>query len=247
MKVVQVFLNNSLRNFNYIIYSEISRDAIFVDPLDLSQTLPLSDEMGLIPKFLINTHDHPSHMDHFKDNELFLKQDHTQKINLNHEQELALSSSESIQCLFTPGHTPEHCCFLVKNNNIPFALIAGDTLFNAGVGNCKLGGDVNVLYTTTKYLYETLSDDIIIYPSHDYFISNLHFSKTVDNDNSLRDEYLEKRSKMDLDKEFITTTFGIEKKINPFLRVFDSAFKERYLEYTEKELFIKFRSLRDVW
>ena len=62
MKVIQKYLNNPLRNFNYIIYSEETKAAIFIDPLDISKTLPLAENLNLIPKYLLNTHHHPDHI-----------------------------------------------------------------------------------------------------------------------------------------------------------------------------------------
>ncbi|MCV6608075.1 MAG: hypothetical protein OIF32_07685, partial [Campylobacterales bacterium] len=111
----------------------------------------------------------------------------------------------------------------------------------------KNGGDVDVLYKTTKYLFNELEDDLILYPSHDYFLSNLKFSKTVDTNNEYRDSYIKRRESMDLDNEFILTTVKEEKRINPFFRLFDPEFKQKYPNMTEKELFLDFRSKRDKW
>ena len=35
MQVLQYYLNNTLRNFNYVIYSVVTREAIIVDPYDI--------------------------------------------------------------------------------------------------------------------------------------------------------------------------------------------------------------------
>ena len=48
--------------------------------------------------------------------------------------------------LDTPGHTMTHISLAVAGP----ALICGDTIFNAGIGNCYNGGDGRVLYTSIR-------------------------------------------------------------------------------------------------
>src|SRR5262245_22504574 len=51
-----------------------------------------------------------------------------------------------LECMDTPGHTMSHMCLLAHADSP--ALFSGDTLFNAGAGNCHQGGDPVVLYET---------------------------------------------------------------------------------------------------
>ena len=51
-----------------------------------------------------------------------------------------------LETLDTPGHTRSHVC-LLAHGDAP-ALFCGDTLFNAGAGNCHNGGDPGLLYET---------------------------------------------------------------------------------------------------
>ena len=51
-----------------------------------------------------------------------------------------------LETLDTPGHTRAHVC-LLAHGDAP-ALFCGDTLFNAGAGNCHNGGDSGLLYET---------------------------------------------------------------------------------------------------
>lgn len=232
MQVVQVYMHNMLRNFNYIVYSEKSKDAIIFDPLDIDVTLPIVKKLGLNPKYLVNTH---SHYDHIQDNEKFLKIEGTKHIILANSEKLELAPGEFIQALDTPGHVMDHQCFLVHDDNRPIGLIAGDAIFNAGVGNCKNGGDVKVHYHSICHIIKNLEGSIKIYPSHDYLLNNLEFAKTIDPNDSLLDEWIERRNTQNLDHEFIITTMGEEKLINPFLKV------------KNEEEFINLRKLRDNW
>jgi hydroxyacylglutathione hydrolase len=240
MKVIQVYINNSLRNFNYILYSEISHEAIIFDPTDLGMILPRVNELNLKPKYLLNTH---QHYDHIADNEKFLEIEGTKKLDLKDGEVFLLSPHEKIVCRYTPGHVMDHFCYFLYESDKLTGVIVGDTVFNAGVGNCKNGGNPRVLGETIKNIFVPLQDEVIIYPSHDYFLHNLNFAKTIEPDNLDVDHYAGLRKKQSLDEEFMLTTIGEEKLYNPFFRVF--------LNNNEEELqinnFITLRSKRDKW
>ena len=232
MQVIQVYMHNMLRNFNYIAYSEKSKEAIFFDPFDIDKTLPIAQQLGLKPKYLLNTH---KHHDHIKDNQKLLTTTAAQLVVLKNKERLELADGDYVEALDTPGHVMDHQCFVVYSNHKAVGLISGDALFNAGVGNCKNGGDVATHYQSISHVIKNLDDNIKVYPSHDYLLNNLQFAKTVDPSNKILDEWITRRSHQDCDNEFIITTIGEEKIINPFLKV------------KTKEEFIKLRSLRDNW
>lgn len=245
MQIVQIYMQNALRNFNYIIYSEKSKEAIFVDPLDIDKTMKVADEIGLTPKYLINTH---QHHDHIHDNEKYLKTTGAKHIKLKHGEIFNLSDDEYIQCLDTPGHVLDHQCFVVFSGGKEIGLISGDALFNAGAGNCKNGGDVNIHYESVFNVIGKLPGHIKLYPSHDYLLNNLEFALTVDRDNQKITELIEKRKKQNLDEEFIQTNLDLEKQINPFLRLNEKGIIKNFPDQkTEKERFIAIRKLRDNW
>jgi len=243
MKIIQHFLENSLRNFNYIVYSEQTKEAVFFDPFDLERTLPLAQKVDAKPKYLLKTHDHP---DHIKDVESFLQIPGTKQLHLKHNEVFDLSENEKIVCLDTPGHVMNHQCFLLLESQVITGVICGDTVFNAGVGNCKNGGNPEILFETIKDIFNELSDDVKIYPSHDYFLTNLKFAKTVDPMNSFIDEYIHSCEDTQRLGEFMITTIGEEKKYNPFFRAMTKKFQSLNNK-SAKELFIELRAKRDVW
>jgi hydroxyacylglutathione hydrolase len=51
-----------------------------------------------------------------------------------------------LEVLDTPGHTMSHVCLLSHSDHR--AIFCGDTLFNAGAGNCHNGGHPEELYDT---------------------------------------------------------------------------------------------------
>ncbi len=243
MEVIQHFLNNSLRNYNYIVGSDETQEAIFFDPYDISQTLPLCIEKGWKPSYLINTHDHH---DHIRNNSEFLALDGTKQVNLLDGEDFLLGANERIVCQFTPGHMMKHDCFFLYQKSFLEGVIVGDTVFNAGIGNCKNGGDVDTLYETIKSIFIPMEDHVKIYPSHDFFMKNLLFAKEVDPSNKFVDKFLSIRKKQNQEEEFINTTIGEERLINPFFRVFQKDFQQKHGK-SEKELFLWLRSLRDKW
>jgi len=73
--------------------------------------------------------------------------------------------SISVKIIYTPGHTPDSICLLVDNQK----LLTGDTLF---VGECgrtdMVGGNSRSLYESLFNKLLKLSDDVEVYPGHDY-------------------------------------------------------------------------------
>lgn len=245
MQVIQIYMQNALRNFNYIIYSEKSKEAIFVDPLDVEMTLPIAKSYGITPKFLINTH---HHYDHIHDNEKFLQLTGAQHIILKNKEKFHLTDGEFIEAIDTPGHVHDHQCFIISSDHQQVGLISGDALFNAGAGNCKNGGDVNIHYESVYNIIGKLDGHLTLYPSHDYLLNNLEFALTLEKDNQKIKDLIQKRKSQNLNEEFIQTTLEIEKQINPFLRLNSPQMIKKFGETTsEKQRFIEIRKLRDKW
>ncbi len=242
MQVIQKFLKNSLRNFNYIIISDHSSESIFIDPFDLTETLPLIGDKK--PKYLINTH---HHHDHVRDNERFLSLDNTQKLVLADGEYFELSPNEKIKAVHTPGHVNDHICYFLYQDDCLTGIISGDTIFNGGVGNCKNGGNPDDLYETIKNIFNPIEENPRIYPSHDYFLTNLKFAQTLDPDNEDIRNYIKQRESMDLDEEFIPTSLNDEKKINPFFRALQGLFDDQFPEKSERDIFKAIRAKRDKW
>lgn len=82
-----------------------------------------------------------------------------------------------LKVLHTPGHTPEHICLLLfDENGKQNSLFTGDTLFIGDVGRPDLAQKViaeftqeklaRMLYHSLRHKIMTLPDDVIIYPNH---------------------------------------------------------------------------------
>jgi glyoxylase-like metal-dependent hydrolase (beta-lactamase superfamily II)/rhodanese-related sulfurtransferase len=81
----------------------------------------------------------------------------------------------SIELLHTPGHTPESCCYLLRDEKgEPTALFTGDTLFIDDVGRPDLAQQGELTKEVLAgYLYDSLHnkimplpDHLVIYPAH---------------------------------------------------------------------------------
>jgi len=108
-----------------------------------------------------------------------------------------------------------HIC-LFADTITPPVLICGDTLFNAGAGNCYNGGDPRALYQTFATIISALPDDSRVYPGHDYIMNNLRFALDREPDNLKAKALLEKLSQSYDPHNPYITTIGLEKEINPF-------------------------------
>jgi len=83
----------------------------------------------------------------------------------------------TVKAIHTPGHTMESTCYLlIDENENPYGIITGDTLFIGDVGRPDLAQEMASELTQEKlasYLYDSLrnkilplSDDLIVFPSH---------------------------------------------------------------------------------
>ncbi len=263
MIVKQLYADNPLRNFHYLIACEETNEAMVIDPLDVDRCICAAQKAGFKITHILNTHEHWDHIDGNSEMcdktgaEILAHHGAIDKIanvsrGLYANDLIQIGSSVSLNVLDTPGHTKSHVC-LLSNGEQP-ALICGDTLFNAGVGHCKLGGNVDDLYNSFSKQLATLPDDTRIFPGHDYMINNLEFTLDREPDNEEAKKYLKKLEHQDPHTAYVST-MADERKINSFLRLNNNSIIKKLRQElpnlsenpTEKEVFIALRQLRDHW
>jgi hydroxyacylglutathione hydrolase len=135
----------------------------------------------------------------------------------------------------------------------PPALLSGDTLFHAGVGNCLHGGDPRALWDTFVTQLHKLPDDVRVYPGHDYLAHNLRFTLELEPENQRARELLDNLPAVDA--EPVITTIGLEREINTFFRLGVPTLIRRLrasrtalAEHpTPQEVFLQLRNLRNLW
>jgi glyoxylase-like metal-dependent hydrolase (beta-lactamase superfamily II) len=162
-------------NFSYIIYDKES--ASVVDPSsEISHTLDFLKNNNLVLEYIILTHYHSDHTFKTKDlkniypdasivaSEKDGKQLNIKKYITVKEGSILKLNDVTLKFMLTPGHTPGGICILVDNE----ALLTGDTLF---IGNCGradlIGGNIYDLFNSLQRI-KNLSNDLIIYPGHNY-------------------------------------------------------------------------------
>jgi hydroxyacylglutathione hydrolase len=180
MHVEQIWTGNAYRNFNYLIVCEDSGEALAVDPLDHEKCLAVSKRNGWQITQILNTHEH---FDHTGGNEAVIKATKAKLLahsnaridgidrGLGVGDVVKIGTSVELEALDTPGHTMSHIC-LISHTDQP-ALFCGDTLFNAGAGNCHNGGHPEEMYDTFVNQLANLPNATLIYPGHDYIANNL--------------------------------------------------------------------------
>src|SRR3954451_1779782 len=69
-----------------------------------------------------------------------------------------------IEVLFTPGHSPGHVTYAIRDEP---AVFSGDVLFQGSVGRTDLpGGDWETLLASIRSLVDGLPEDTRVYPGH---------------------------------------------------------------------------------
>ncbi len=134
------------------------------------------------------------------------------------------------------------------------ALFCGDTLFNAGAGNCHNGGHPNELYHTFAMQLANLPDNTLIYPGHDYMVNNLQFTLDREPDNERAKALLDDIEDQDPNAALVSS-LAMEKEINTFFRLHSPTviarlreeFSDLPDEVDPKTVFLKLRELRNSW
>jgi hydroxyacylglutathione hydrolase len=263
MNIHQLYTHNNLRNFTYIIELN-NKTAIVIDPWDADEINQQLETFCLKLTAIINTHEH---WDHTQGNlalvekhqcEVWAHENGVGKIpgltrQLIANELITLDAHNQLLVLDTPGHTVAHCCFVIQENNISKAVFTGDTLFNAGVGNCHNGGDPETLFETIQQHFQNLDDEIVVYPGHDYLENNLRFSLNFEPSNKIAQQWLVKVHKSSYVPGSLKTTIGDEKMFNSFMRLNNEelinnlSFNVNKRVPTPKQVFLALRALRNKW
>jgi hydroxyacylglutathione hydrolase len=263
MQLLRIWSGNAYRNFHYLIACPESGEALAVDPLEWRLCLEAAHARGWQITRILNTHEH---RDHTGGNEPLVQATGARVLahagaagriggvdqGLVRGDVIRVGRTVELECLDTPGHTMAHICLLAHTAEP--ALFCGDTLFNAGAGNCHGGGDPQRLYETFAQQLSRLPGETRIYPGHEYLTRNLEFTLDREPGNEQARALLGRVRQTEADQAPVTT-LAQEKLINTFFRLHSpeviegirTAFPELGPKPDERTVFVHLRELRNRW
>ena len=187
----EVFITGPIQVNTYLLYDEISKDAILIDVGgSADKIINKINELNLKVIGIYNTH---GHFDHIlgakeiqeklnipfyvhKEDKLFVENLEMQmayygmpcalppEINgfIDSSTDIKLGNN-TIKVIETPGHTQGGVCYLAND-----MLFSGDTLFLESIGRTDLpGGDYSTLKKSVRENLFTLDENIKVYPGHE--------------------------------------------------------------------------------
>ena len=263
MIVERIWTGNAYRNYNYLVACPESGEALAIDPLDHEKCLNAARVRGWQITQVLNTHEH---LDHTGGNAAMIAATGA-KLIAHHRAGASIPGVDrgvkagdiikvgktvELECMDTPGHTMCHIC--LRSHTEQPALFSGDTLFNAGAGNCHNGGNVEEMYATFAGQISRLPDDTRVYAGHDYIENNLKFTLAREPDNAAAKALLPRVEGHDA-ANAIVTTLAEEKQFNTFLRLTSPSviakLRESFPDLAEnpdaRTVFVKLRELRNTW
>ena len=263
MLTERIWSGNSLRNFHYLVACPETGEALAVDPLEWRICLEAARRRGWQITQIVNTHEHQDHtggnagLKGATDAKILAHAGAAARIGgvdrgLNRGDVIRVGRTVELEVLDTPGHTMTHVCLLAHTAEP--ALYCGDTLFNAGAGNCYNGGDPEALYDTFVTQLARLPETTRVFPGHEYLARNLEF--TLDREPANRDAATLLESARGTDPAAATvTTLGQEKRINAFFRLQNpqliARLREKFPDLGEhpepRAVFVRLRELRNRW
>lgn len=207
---------------NYIWLICKDNHCLAIDPGSATPVLARLDALGLTLDGILITHHHHDHcggvaelLEHYREARLYLPR-HEALPGLDgirvDEGDLINWHGLSLTVMHLPGHTRGHVAYYGAG-----MLFCGDTLFSAGCGRL-FEGTAEELYHSLNRI-AALPDETLIYPTHEYTLSNLRFAMRVEPDNAAISDYLRQISKLRRQGlPTLPTLLKREREVNVFLR-----------------------------
>jgi hydroxyacylglutathione hydrolase len=171
--IFRQFVDEDLGCASYLVGDEPTGEALLVDPAyAIEQYLDVAETLGVRIVRVLETH---THADHVSGHGRFALE-HGLPVSIHGEAGAEFphdplgdgdeveAGSLRVRCLHTPGHRPEHCCFLAGGN-----LMTGDSLLVGSVARPDLAveareGSEGLFYSLHRLL--ELPDDVRVFPGH---------------------------------------------------------------------------------
>lgn len=213
-------------NYIWVITSHGSQNVYLVDPSEAQPAINYLEQNKLKLAGILITHHHFDHTGGINELVNWAKKSIpvygpvitdidgiTHPITASTDSIFLDSIDEKATIFHLPGHTLDHIGYLVGTS-----LFCGDVLFSAGCGRLFEGTAAQM--NQSLELISALDDNIDVYCAHEYTESNINFALHVEPNNLHLQKYQQwvkgQRSK---NLSTLPTSIGLEKKINPFLRL----------------------------
>jgi hydroxyacylglutathione hydrolase len=252
--VEAIAVDNALQNVHHLVACPRTGRALAIDPLDVDAALERARARGFTIEGILLTHEH---WDHAQGRAAMRKATGAPVLahqdspldgvdrRLRDGELLAVGEEVALRVLDTPGHTRAHVCLLGHGH-----LFSGDTVFVAGCGNCRNGGDPALLFRTFQTRIAPLDPATRLVPGHDYAVNNLRFALDREPGNAAARAALSEAEACTARGEVFATDLAQERRINPFLRLRDPALRDRLglsADAADADVFLALRSLRNDW
>lgn len=219
-----IFARRRYRQDNYTYLLAEGEDAALVDPGDAGVALALAAEHALRPRWILHTHGHADHSGGTAEVARALGAQvlghggdagwYPPDVDLSGVEAVTLGAL-SIRVHAVPGHTPGSVLLEWRGR-----LLTGDTLFWAGCGNARSGGDPARLAASFLSVIARLDGALEVHPGHDYAARNLPFALALEPDNVAARARARAVDAARADgREPDPTTLAEERALNPFLRL----------------------------
>ncbi|MEA2079550.1 MAG: MBL fold metallo-hydrolase [Pseudomonadota bacterium] len=211
MELRQLFDPTS-STYTYLLWDKKTREAALVDSVreQIERDSTLIRELSLDLKYLLETHIHADHITGA--GELRKRFGAKSVVHRNSDAECPdilveggerlMVGENSIEVLFTPGHTNTDVSYLIDG-----AVLTGDALLIRGSGRTDFqSGDAGTAYDSITEKLFTLTDDTLVYPAHDYHghtVSSIGEEKAVNprlGNHANREDYIKLMDSLLLDK-----------------------------------------------
>lgn len=254
-------------NFGYLLYDSKSNSLIGFDfglySTSSEAVLKLEKKLNSNLKYLFTTHSHSDHAggnkqwkkDRKDDLTIFCgdcedksKGDYIEFADkrLRDKEEIIIGDFR-IVCIHSPGHLKSHVVYAVYSSDLSTSiplLFSGDTLFHGTVGKVFNGTYQELFGSIQKIL--KLPNHTLVFPGHEYTVSNLEFNIKIDPENQFSIDKLS-WAKSTLSKGLYTcgTSLVEERLYNSFLRCNEPKIQRVTNSKIPIDCFIKLREIKD--
>ncbi|SIS55043.1 hydroxyacylglutathione hydrolase [Neptunomonas antarctica] len=245
-------------NYIWLIQDTNSDSVAVVDPGDGATVHAYLEKHNLTLSNIFITHHHLDHtqgipelVSHYRPTVFGPRDSEVEGIThfIGEGDEISLFGHK-VNVIAAPGHTLDHLLYLIDSKI--FHLFCGDTLFSAGCGKLLEGTPQEMFHTLQKI--KKLPTNTLIYPAHEYSMSNLKFAKKVEPSNAdITRIYQIYSNKVNSGQSTLPSDIQTELLINPFLRTNNSeivnAIEKRYSTNIETEIqtFTALRAWKDSY